>query len=130
MPSVWHILVRVCCDAVFSSVFYRLGFTDSRLAAVSEGGFICFVPIGLLVCPPLYLMFILWVLGVKIRYVICLFVVMSAVTGRTHVIGVTALLRLGVIRRCGVRLGLQPRSLFRISLFALLTQICLFINNL
>ena len=31
------------------------------------------------------LMFILWVLGVKIRYVICLFVVISAVTGRTHV---------------------------------------------
>ena len=30
-------------------------------------------------------MFILWVLGVKIRYVICLFVVMSAVTGRIHV---------------------------------------------
>ena len=49
---------------------------------------------------------------------------------RTHVIGVTALLRLGVIRRCGVRLGLQPRSLFRISLFALLTPICLFIKNL
>ena len=42
MPSVWHILVRVCCDAVFSSVFYRLGFTDSRLAAVSDGGFISF----------------------------------------------------------------------------------------
>ena len=30
-------------------------------------------------------MLILWVLGVKIRYVICLFVFMSAVTGRTHV---------------------------------------------
>ena len=30
-------------------------------------------------------MLILWVLGVKIRYVICLFVVMSAVTGRTHI---------------------------------------------
>ena len=41
--------------------------------------------IGLLVCPPLYLMLILWVLGVKIRYVICLLVVMSAVTGRTLV---------------------------------------------
>ena len=43
------------------------------------------VPIVLPVCPPLYLMFILWVLGVKIRYVICLFVFMSVVTGRTHV---------------------------------------------
>ena len=30
-------------------------------------------------------MLILWVLGVKIRYVICLFVVMSAVTSRTHI---------------------------------------------
>ena len=57
-------------------------------------------------------------------------IVMSAVTGRTQVIGVTALLRLGVIRRCGVRLGLRPRSLIRISLFALQTQFCLFINNL
>ena len=43
------------------------------------------VPIVLPVCPPLYLMLILWVLGVKIRYVVCLFVVMSAVTGRTHI---------------------------------------------
>ena len=43
------------------------------------------VPIVLPVCPPLYLMLILWVLGVKIRYVICLFVVMSAVPGRTHI---------------------------------------------
>ena len=52
---------------------------------MSDGGFIVIVPIGLLVCPPLYLMFILWVLGVKIRYVICLLVVMSAVTGWTRV---------------------------------------------
>ena len=43
------------------------------------------VPIVLPVCPPLYLMLILWILGVKIRYIICLFVVMSAVTGRTHI---------------------------------------------
>ena len=43
------------------------------------------VPIVLPVCPPLYLMLILWVLGVKIKYVICLFIVMSAVTGRTHI---------------------------------------------
>ena len=43
------------------------------------------VPIVLPVCPPLYLMFILWVLGVKIRYIICLFVFMSAVTGQTPV---------------------------------------------
>ena len=43
------------------------------------------VPIIFSVCPPLYLMLILWVLGVKIRYVICLFIVMSAVTGRTHI---------------------------------------------
>ena len=32
VPSVWHILVRVCCDAVFSSVFYPIG-------AVSNGGY-------------------------------------------------------------------------------------------
>ena len=43
------------------------------------------VPIVFPVCPPLYLMLILWVLGVKISYVICLFIVMSAVTGRTHI---------------------------------------------
>ena len=43
------------------------------------------MPIVLPVCPPLYLMLILWVLGVNIRYVICLFIVMSAVTGRTHI---------------------------------------------
>ena len=55
------------------------------MAAVSDGEFFVIVPIGLPVCPPLYLMFILWVLGVKIRHVICLFLVMSAVTGRTHV---------------------------------------------
>ena len=70
--------------------FYRQLTTS--MAAVSDGGYFHIVPIVLPVCPPLYLMFILWVLGVKIRYVICLFVVMSAVTGRTHVIGVTALL--------------------------------------
>ena len=43
------------------------------------------VPIVFPVCPPLYLMLILWVLDVKIRYVICLFIVMSAVTGHTHI---------------------------------------------
>ena len=39
------------------------------------------------------------VLGVKIRYVICLFVVMSAVAGRTHVNWRYSTLRLGVIRQ-------------------------------
>ena len=78
--------MRVYCDAVFSSVFYPIGFlpTAEWPPCQSEDLFIT-VPIGLPVCPPLYLMFILWVLGVKIRYVMCLFVVMSAVTGRTHV---------------------------------------------
>ena len=92
--------MRVCFDTVFSSVFYPIGFSlTARMAAVSDGGFIIIVPIGLTVCPPLYLMFILWVLGVKIRYVLCLFVVMSAVAGRTHVNWRYRTLRLGVIRR-------------------------------
>ena len=43
-------------------------------------------------------MFILWVLGVKFGYVICLFVVMSAVTVRTHLNWRYRTLRLGVIR--------------------------------
>ena len=30
VPSVWHILVRVCCDAEFLTYFFRLDFTDSR----------------------------------------------------------------------------------------------------
>ena len=87
------------------------------------------VPIVLPVCPPLYLMFILWVLGVKIRYVICLFVFMSAVTGRTHVNWRYRTLSLGVIRQYGVCLGLLLRSLIRISLFALQTQICVLVMN-
>ena len=62
------------------------------VAAVSDGGYFHNCANCITVCPPLYLMFILWVLGVNIRYVMCLFVVMSAVTGWTHVIGVTALL--------------------------------------
>ena len=66
-------------------------------------------------------MLILGVLGVEIRYVICLFIVMSAVTGRTHIdwrlSSTTALLRLSVIRKCGVRLGKVLHSLNRISLF-------------
>ena len=137
MPSVWHILVRVCCDAVFSSVFYPIGamsdggYTDSPNGCrVGRRIYSLLVPIGLLVCPPLYLMFILWLLGVKIRYVICLFVVMSAVTGRTHVNWRyrTLKARRDSTMRC--RLGLRPRSLFRISLFALLTQICLWLINL
>ena len=41
----------------------------------------------------------------------------------------TALLRLGVIRKCGVRLGLVLRSLIRISLFAMQTQMCLLLMN-
>ena len=88
VPSVWHILARVCCDAKFLPCFIRLHSTDSRRLqwppCRTEDIFIL-VPIVLPVCPPLHLMFILWVLGVKIRYVICLFVVMSDVTGRTHV---------------------------------------------
>ena len=35
--------MRVCCDAVFSSVFYPIGFSPTaRMAAVSDGGFICY----------------------------------------------------------------------------------------
>ena len=34
--------MRVCCDDVFSSVFYPIGFSPTaRMAAVSDGGFIC-----------------------------------------------------------------------------------------
>ena len=64
--------------------FFRVFRLDSTLmAAMSDRGKFrnCANP----VCPPLYLMLILCVLGVKIRYVICLFIVMSAMTGRTHV---------------------------------------------
>ena len=33
--------MRVCCDAVFSSVFYPFGFSPTaRMATVSDGGFI------------------------------------------------------------------------------------------
>ena len=67
-------------------MFYPLGFyRQHEWPPCRTEDLFVIVPIGLLVCPPLYLMFILWVFGVKIRYVICLFVVMSAVTGRTHV---------------------------------------------
>ena len=41
VPSVWHILVRVCCDAEFLPCFVRLDSTDSpptSMAAVSDGG--------------------------------------------------------------------------------------------
>ena len=35
--------MRVCYDAVFSSVFYPIGFLPTaRMAAVSDGGFICY----------------------------------------------------------------------------------------
>ena len=68
--------------------------------------------------------------GVGCKDQVCnsLFVVMSAVTGRTHVNW--RYRTLNVIRRCGVRLGLRPRSLIRISLFALQTQFCLLLINL
>ena len=71
---------------------------------------LCQLDYRVLVCPPLYLMFILWVLGVKIRYVICLLVVMSAVTGRTHVNWRyrTLKARRDSTMRC--RLGLRLRS--------------------
>ena len=40
VPSVWHILVRVCCGAEFSSVFYPIGFyRQPEMAAVSDGGY-------------------------------------------------------------------------------------------
>ena len=72
----------------FFRVFSRLDSTDSRQLqwppCRTEETFVI-VPIVLPVCPPLYLMLILWVLGVKIRYVVCLFVIMSAMTGWTHI---------------------------------------------
>ena len=41
VPSVWHILVRVCYNAEFLPCFIRLDSTDSpttSMAAVSDGG--------------------------------------------------------------------------------------------
>ena len=57
-------------------------------------------------------------------------VVMSAVTGRTHLHWRYRTFKARLIRRCVARLGLRPGSLIRISLFALQTQFCLFIVNL
>ena len=71
----------------------------TTMAAVSDGGYFHNCANCVTVCSPLYLMFILWVLGVKIRYVICLFVVVCAVAGRTHVNWRYRTLRLGVIRQ-------------------------------
>ena len=101
-------------------MFFRLDSTDSR--RVGRRNVSLIVPIVFPICPPLYLMLILWVLGVKIRYVICLFIIMSAVTGRTLIDWRYRTLKAGVIRQCGVRLGLLRRSL---SLFAIQTQMCL-----
>ena len=53
---------------------------DSNGRRVGRRNVLLIVPIVFAVCPPLYLMLILWVLGVRIRYVICLFIIMSAVT--------------------------------------------------
>ena len=42
VPPVWHILVRVCCDAEFLPCFIRLDSIDSpttSMAAVSDGGY-------------------------------------------------------------------------------------------
>ena len=58
------------------------------------------------------------------------FVVLSAVTGRTHLHWRYRTFKARLIRRCGARLGLRPGSLIRISLFALQIQFCLFIINL
>ena len=58
---------------------------DSNGRRVGRRNVSLIVPIVFPVCPPLYLMLILGVLGVKIRYVICLFIIMSAVTGRTPI---------------------------------------------
>ena len=57
-------------------------------------------------------------------------VVMSAVTGRSHLHWRYRTFKTRLIRRCGARLGLRPVSLICISLFALQTQFCLFIVNL
>ena len=59
VPSVWHIFVRVCCVATFSSVFYHYGFYRQAVWPPCRTEDLLFVPIGLLVCPPWYLMFIL-----------------------------------------------------------------------
>ena len=115
--------LRVLSDWILPTV-RRLQWPPCR----TEETFVI-VPIVLPVCPPLYLMLILWVLGVKIRYVICLFVFMSAVTGRTHVNWHyhTLKARSDSTMRC--KLGLLLCSLIRISLFALQTQICLLLMN-
>ena len=57
-------------------------------------------------------------------------VVLSAVTGRTHLHWRYHTFKARLIRRCGVSLGLRPGSLIRIILFPLQTQFCLFIVNL
>ena len=67
------------------------------MAAVSDGGFICFCANWINRMPSI--VFDVHTLGVKIRYVLCLFVVMSAVAGRTHVNWRYRTLRLGVIRQ-------------------------------
>ena len=57
-------------------------------------------------------------------------VLLSTVTGRTHLHWRYRTFKARLIRLCGARLGLRPVSLIRISLFALQTQFCLFIINL
>ena len=69
---------------VFSD-WILLTAADSNGRCVGRRKVSLIVPIVFPICPPLYLMLILWVLGVRIRYVICLFIVMSAVTGRTYI---------------------------------------------
>ena len=101
VPSVWHVFSAISVVMLFFlTCFIRLDFhRQLEWPPCRTEDLFVIVQIGLTVCPPLYLMFILWVLGVKIRYVLCLFVVMSAVAGRTHVNWRYRTLRLGVIRQ-------------------------------
>ena len=102
-------------------MFYPIGFyrqPTTSMAAVSDGGYFHFCANCITRLPS-------FVFDVKIRYVICLFVVMSAVTGRTHVNWRYRTLKARRDSTCGVRLGLLLRSFIRVSLFALQTQICL-----
>ena len=62
-----------------------MDFTDSLVAAVSDGGFLRFCANWITRMPSIVFDVHTVGVGVKIRYVICLLVVMSAVTGRTHV---------------------------------------------
>ena len=101
VPSVWHILVRVCCDAQFLPCFFRL--TSSVSCRLQWPP--CRTEDIFILCQLFYRMtsivFDVHTVGVgcKDQVCKCLFVVMSAVAGRTRVNWRYRTLRLGVIRQ-------------------------------